>query len=89
MRAGEEADRPYDREHVTAFFRERPDLFTSAVVTHPTNLSHKRWTVDMPEDLCFVRTVYEHFGDVRFGMNDLLAFVEAHPEIGRINAPKT
>jgi spore coat polysaccharide biosynthesis protein SpsF (cytidylyltransferase family) len=87
IRAGEEAEAPYDREHVTSYFRRRADLFSSHVVVHPVNLSHLRWTVDTADDLRFVRAVYEHFGAAPFGMEEILSFLESRPDIAGINAP--
>jgi len=48
-----------DREHVTQFIRRQPERFKSANVSNDTDLSHLRWTVDDPEDLEFVRSVYD------------------------------
>jgi spore coat polysaccharide biosynthesis protein SpsF (cytidylyltransferase family) len=54
-----EATLKSDREHVTQFIRRQPDRFKSANISNGTDLSHMRWTVDEPEDLAFVRGVYE------------------------------
>jgi spore coat polysaccharide biosynthesis protein SpsF (cytidylyltransferase family) len=48
-----------DREHVTQFIRRQPERFRSANIANGTDLSHLRWTVDEPEDLEFVRGVYD------------------------------
>ena len=44
-----------------------------------------RWTVDTPEDLAFVRRIYEHFGHDRFSWREVLAVLEEHPEWLEIN----
>lgn len=46
------------REHVTTLVRSNPDLYRIANLTQSPNLSHLRWTVDAPDDLAFVRSVY-------------------------------
>jgi spore coat polysaccharide biosynthesis protein SpsF len=58
-RACREAVDPYEREHVTPFIYRRPDEFRLAYLSQPVSLAHLRWTVDLPEDLAFVREVYE------------------------------
>jgi spore coat polysaccharide biosynthesis protein SpsF len=57
--ADEEADTPYDREHVTPFINTRPDRFRQTPFVMSPSLAHLRWTVDLPRDLDFVRYVYE------------------------------
>lgn len=63
--AHREAELKTEREHVTQFIRRRPDRFRIANVSAPADLSQHRWAVDHPEDLDFVRSVYE--GLVRRG----------------------
>lgn len=58
-RACREAVDPYEREHVTPFIYRRPDEFRLAYLSQPVSTAHLRWTVDLPEDLTFVRDVYE------------------------------
>lgn len=57
-RAGAEAADPFEREHVTPFVYRRPGEFRIENVTRTPSLAHLRWTVDLPEDLDFVRHVY-------------------------------
>ncbi|WP_296599244.1 glycosyltransferase family protein [Phenylobacterium sp.] len=54
-----EAADPYEREHVTPFIYRRPDRFRLAYLSQSPSRAHLRWTVDFPEDLAFVRDVYE------------------------------
>lgn len=53
-----EAADPYEREHVTPFIYRRPERFRIASLSRAPSLAHLRWTVDLPEDLDFVRDVY-------------------------------
>jgi spore coat polysaccharide biosynthesis protein SpsF (cytidylyltransferase family) len=58
QRAWQEARQPAEREHVTPYVRQHPELFRLANVTHSPDLSGLRWTVDEAADLRFVRAVY-------------------------------
>jgi spore coat polysaccharide biosynthesis protein SpsF len=57
--AGAEATSSHDREHVMPFLYGHPERFRLAAITRTPSLAHLRWTVDLPEDLQFVRHVYE------------------------------
>ncbi len=76
---------PREREHVTLGLYGRPGEFTLGNVTQAQDLSHLRWTVDVPDDLTFVRTVYErlYHEDPGFGQEQILALIERHPELNR------
>lgn len=76
---------PEDREHVTRYIYCHPQEFKIGSVKHTEDLSRHRWTVDTPEDLLFVRTVYNHFGQDRFSWKDLLKALDEHPEWCAIN----
>jgi spore coat polysaccharide biosynthesis protein SpsF len=56
--ANEWAHDPYEREHVTPYVYRRPDDYKLAGVSRHESLAKLRWTVDLPEDLAFVREVY-------------------------------
>lgn len=68
-RAGAEATSAHDREHVTPYLYATPGRFAQADIRRSPSLGHLRWTVDLPEDLEFVRHVYETLypGDPDFG----------------------
>ena len=53
------ADDPYDREHVTPFIYQHPEMFKLGVLENDIDLSHIRWTVDTEEDLGRVKGIYE------------------------------
>lgn len=73
------------REHVTPYIYRNPDLFRIHGVVNGMDYSHMRWTVDTPEDLDFVRCIYEHFGHNHFSWQEVLAVLEEHPEWLEIN----
>jgi spore coat polysaccharide biosynthesis protein SpsF len=68
--------------------RTNPDVYATKNMTHDSDLSALRWTVDYPEDLVFMREVFKRLsphGEV-FHMEDVLRLLKAHPEIEAINA---
>ena len=70
-------------EHVTLGVYNRPDLFRVLNFSTPINRSSMRWTVDYPEDLDFVRSVYSHFKgrESVFEYEDVLEFLRSNPEV--------
>ena len=76
------------REHVTAFLLERPDLFTTRQVSATVDDSDLRWTVDAPDDLALVRTLYDllDLGRGPRPYQELVRIVRARPELVAINA---
>ena len=85
-RAWLEAVVPYDREHVTPYMREHPKLFHIGNVRHQENLSNQRWTVDHPQDIQFVRAVYDHLKVADFGLGEVLDLLKKHPGLMQINS---
>lgn len=87
LTADDEANLPSEREHVTVFVRNHPGRFRSADVPAPKPFPALRWTVDEPEDFELVRRVYEALypSNPAFLTEDILALLEAHPELNHIN----
>ncbi len=82
----ENARLPEEREHVTKYIHAHPELFRIHDVTQERDLSLFRWTVDVPEDLAFVRAVYDALGNRIFGQEEILTLLEKRPDIQNINA---
>lgn len=78
LRAGREATDPFEREHVMPFLYRRPEEFRLVGMPRTPSLAHLRWTVDYPEDLEFVRRVYEQLypSNPAFGTDDIVALPE-------------
>ena len=76
------------REHVTSFIRARPDLFLTNNITHSTDLSHYRFSVDFPEDFEFVKQVYKLLTPKQgiFSWQTIVQLVEEQPWLAEINA---
>lgn len=66
-----------EREHVTLALYRHPELFTLANYENKVDYGNLRWTVDYPEDLTFVRNVYEHFKgkEVNFDFQDVIDLI--------------
>lgn len=101
-RAWKEAHEPQHREHVMPFLYEGVELlevdrrlqrgvsgrgFQVALLHHTTDFGGYRWTVDTPQDLEFMRRVYEHFsGRDDFTWREVLDLVHDRPRLMQINA---
>jgi spore coat polysaccharide biosynthesis protein SpsF len=88
-RASANARAQDEREHVTLHFRRHPDIFRLRGKTASKDLSHHRWTLDTPEDLTFLRKVFE-LGEIDGQaippFQRVVEMLDAHPEIVAINA---
>jgi spore coat polysaccharide biosynthesis protein SpsF len=96
-----EADQPFHHEHVMPYIYEGTHLapltshlstgtsprgFKIAQLHHQPDYGSMRWTVDTPEDLEFMRKVFDTLKDKNdFTWYDLLAVVQKHPELMKIN----
>ncbi|MCA9675500.1 MAG: glycosyltransferase family protein [Myxococcales bacterium] len=90
--AWRQAQRPLEREHTTPFLWDRPARFRIGNVRWETGLdlsaSH-RFTLDYAEDLALIRAVYDHLwrpGAAPFPLADILALLDARPELRALNA---
>ena len=81
--AAAETRDPYDREHVTPFLYRRPERFALAFHHQAVDEGDVRWTVDRPDDLDFVRAVYEALypETPAFTSDDVRAFVRRRPDL--------
>ena len=77
--AAQRASDPYEREHVTPYIYRRPETYRLAGVARHESLARLRWTVDVPQDLAFVREVYAKLYpyDPAFG-SDAIAALEVN-----------
>jgi len=85
--AWEKAEKDYQREHVTPYIYEHPNLYNIYSVENSKNLSYLRWTVDEEADLIFTREIYKRLyreGDT-FLMKDILKILEKEPTLKEIN----
>lgn len=84
--AWEHAALASEREHVTLYLKNHPEMFKLQDFICPLgNLNDERWSLDEPEDYKLLRAVYAHFGDKDFHTEDVLTFLDAHPHLREIN----
>jgi len=87
QRAHREANLQSDREHVTAYIWNRPNLFKLHSLRWNRNLSHWRWTVDYPADLELMRHIFGQFSDRPLvGYLEIVEWLKCHPDLIAINA---
>lgn len=84
-RSAKESDSAFDHEHVTPYMRGGPN-FSNGSVHHHKDLSDLRWTVDEPEDLQVISSVFEHFSpDIYFSWQQVLDLQKTEPELFESN----
>ncbi|MBT5572348.1 MAG: glycosyltransferase family protein [Alphaproteobacteria bacterium] len=75
-------DAPDDREHVSLFIYNNPDLYKIAAVTAPHHhqAPETRLTLDTPEDLKVIRRVFEALYPAKpnFDLSDMLTFLDGN-----------
>jgi spore coat polysaccharide biosynthesis protein SpsF len=82
-----EAREPYQREHVTPYFYEHPELFRLASLYGQTDYSQYRWTLDTAADLDLLRTIYARLDNRDdFGWREAIEVMEREPELAELNA---
>jgi spore coat polysaccharide biosynthesis protein SpsF len=87
-RAWKEAVTPAHREHVTFYMWKNPDIFKIGQYVNPKEGQQAyRLTLDYQEDLDVLSDVYTHLYPTNplFTMEDILFYLDEHPEIKKIN----
>lgn len=86
-RAFIEADKSYQREHVTPYIYENPEIFKIEGFKNNIDYSSYRWTLDTIEDFKVIESIYQalYDKDRLFYFTDIISFIKEHPEISEIN----
>jgi spore coat polysaccharide biosynthesis protein SpsF len=95
-RAYNEAHLTAEREHVTPYIRNHPELFRVENLENAVNYEHFRWTLDTEADYEFLCRVMELLqpttranavnpANAAVHLHDVVAVLEAHPELLDIN----
>jgi len=86
--AYERAAEPFEREHVTPFIYNHPELFALRNFAGTEDHSRHRWTLDTQEDWQLIEAIYAalHRPGRLFGMQEVLAFLGREPALCRLNA---
>jgi spore coat polysaccharide biosynthesis protein SpsF len=76
-----------EREHVTMYIYRNPERFRIVELTQSLDLGLMRWTVDTIDDFQMVEKVYGALypRNPAFTWPDVLAFLQANPDIAAIN----
>jgi spore coat polysaccharide biosynthesis protein SpsF len=81
---------PVDHEHVSLYIYRHPEIYTLSGVEAPAAHSRPqmRLTLDTKEDLAVIRAVFAALRPGRrdFSLAEIIAFMDANPEIAAINA---
>jgi spore coat polysaccharide biosynthesis protein SpsF len=89
-RAKNAATKDYQKEHVTIFIRENPELFKIKVIK-PKPIFQRtdiRLTVDTEDDLKFMRKIYDKLykeGEI-IDLKDVIKLIDKNPRLKEINA---
>jgi spore coat polysaccharide biosynthesis protein SpsF len=85
-----EAQHIYEREHVTPYIYEHPELFKIRFIEAPDKLRRPeiRLTVDTQEDFNLVREIFKnlYIEEQLFYTEDVIKYLDSHPESLSINA---
>lgn len=83
-----DSKRPEEREHVTPYIYQNPQLFNLANVAYESNQSDHRWTVDTQEDFDLISAIITALYPTHpnFSMEDVLDLLKARPDWIKINA---
>src|SRR3989344_1128542 len=87
-RAWREAKLPAEREHVTPYIRNHPEIFNALDVENDEDYSFHRWTLDEIDDFKLIEAIYKNLYPKKsdFVMADVLALFERNPDLIKINA---
>lgn len=86
--AHEKAKRTPEREHVTPYIYQHPDIFKIGHFKNSENLSQYRLTVDTQEDFDLIKMIIESLypKDPEFNLEKIIKLLGKHPEWAEINA---
>lgn len=86
-KAHKQAKKDLQREHVTLYIYEHPEIFHLDNIENNKNLSYMRWTVDEMKDLELVRKIYSKLykGGKIFLLQDIVNLFKKSPELLEIN----
>ncbi len=89
-KASGEAKLKYEREHVTPYIYQHPELFEINIIEAEGKLKRPdlRLTVDTAEDLELIREIYKRLfrENTLFSIEDVINLIDDNPELKIINA---
>ena len=87
-KAWHEAKLLSEREHVSPYLLNHPELFRIGYIEKFKGQAHHRWTLDEPEDLLFLQAVFESLEQGNrqtFVAEDILELLVREPNLMKIN----
>ena len=87
-KAYEMTNKASDREHVTLFIRENPDIFQTDNVALTEDFSHLRLTLDESDDYKLLQNIFGYleqnqcFGNLR----EVVTLLQENPELSSVNS---
>jgi spore coat polysaccharide biosynthesis protein SpsF len=78
-----------EREHLTLYIHNHPELFKKLLLENDADEGHYRITVDEPQDFAVVKAILEALYQKDrppFGFPEIKDFLDRHPEISRLNS---
>lgn len=87
-KAFNEAENERDREHVTPYIWDNPEIFRIFSYINSENYSNLRWTLDTEDDFKLIKSIYRYLynkNNNSFYMNEILNLYNIHPELLEIN----
>jgi spore coat polysaccharide biosynthesis protein SpsF (cytidylyltransferase family) len=81
----------HEREQATTWFRAREDIVKACLAGPGAGLERMRWTLDWPEDLAFVRAIYDELGEDAATVSwvELAALCLRRPDLVALNASRS
>lgn len=90
--AANHAKKPSEREHVTFYFWNHPDIFRCEKIEHIPDWSKYRVTLDYAEDYELLKRVITHFGAenpaavCKITMDQVVHYLDTNPDTFALNA---
>jgi len=87
QKSWELASKHSEREHVTLYIRNHPEMFKIGSFKNDVNLQNKRWTVDYIEDFNLISNIYNalYHAKPNFNMQDILSLLKENPKWEGLN----
>ena len=78
-----------EREHVTQYFHNNPEMFRIVRLENKSDDSKYRFTVDEKEDFQVVKSIIEELYNTKdspFGVEEIKTFLDNHPDMFNLNS---
>lgn len=85
-KAYQEATKPSEKEHVTPYIWNHPELFSLHSVQAKQDFSSFRVTLDKAEDYVVISVIVRALREKNVTVENVISFLQDHPEVRAINA---